>query len=119
MDMAPMDLLSFDRWVGWTAAASLMAVSGCAHQTSNEEATQKVTQVDKLESRIEELDQELAAKNRELAITSDYLNSTLDSMSDGVIAVDTHNVVTTFNRAAGDILGFEPDDIVGDRKSVV
>ncbi|MCP4645570.1 MAG: PAS domain S-box protein [bacterium] len=67
----------------------------------------------RLEARMEELDQELAAKNRELAITSDYLNSTLDSMSDGVIAVDTNNVVTTFNRAAGDILGFGPDDIVG------
>jgi tol-pal system protein YbgF len=54
--MASKQILSLERWVGWTAAASLVAVSGCAHQTTKDEAAQKVTKVDKLESRIEELE---------------------------------------------------------------
>ena len=54
--MASKDFLSLDRWVGWTAAASLVAVSGCAHQATKDEAAKRVTQVDKLESRIEELE---------------------------------------------------------------
>ena len=54
----------------------------------------------RLEARLQELDRELESKNRELAITSDYLSSIMESMSDGVIAVDTVGIVTTFNRAA-------------------
>lgn len=67
----------------------------------------------RLEARIRELDQELAEKNRELALTSDYLNDILESMSDGVIAVDTEGVVTTFNRAASDVLGYSAKEVVG------
>ncbi len=67
----------------------------------------------RLEPRIEQLDRELAAKNRELALTSDYLNSILESMSDGVIAVDTQGTITTFNRAASDVLGYAADETVG------
>lgn len=67
----------------------------------------------RMHERVAQLDQELAEKNRELALTTDYLNSILDSMSDGVIAVDTDGVVTTFNRAAAAILGYPPDDVLG------
>jgi len=66
-----------------------------------------------LEQRVRELDQELAAKNRELAFTSDYLNYILEGMSDGVIAVDPDGAVTAFNRAAGEVLGYSPDEAVG------
>ena len=59
----------------------------------------------RLEDRLEMMDRELAERNRELAFTRDYLNDILESMSDGVIAVDTDGVVTAFNRAAGDVLG--------------
>lgn len=67
----------------------------------------------RLEDRIRELDRELAEKNRELALTSDYLNYILQSMSDGVVAVDIDGVVTTFNAAASEILGFSPEEAVG------
>lgn len=67
----------------------------------------------RLESRIAELDRELESKNRELAFTTEYLSNLLESMSDGVVAVDTENVVTRFNRAAGVILGYAPSEVVG------
>lgn len=67
----------------------------------------------RLESRIAELDRALESKNRELALTTEYLTNLLESMSDGVIAVDTEEVVTRFNRAAAAILGYEPAEVVG------
>ena len=66
-----------------------------------------------LETRLESVDQELQEKNRELALTTDYLNSILDSMSDGVIAINTQGEVTTFNHAAAEVLGFDPGEVVG------
>ena len=67
----------------------------------------------RLEERVHSLDKELAEKNRELALTSDYLSSLLESVSDGFIAVDAQGMVTHFNRAAGVILGFAQDEILG------
>ena len=61
-----------------------------------------------LEERVKSLDAELQEKNRELALTTEYLNSILDSMSDGVVVLDPNRVITTFNRAAGDALGVDP-----------
>ncbi len=66
-----------------------------------------------LESRARELSEELAAKNRELELTNDYLNNILESMSDGVIAVDLEGVITKFNRGAGVVLGYTADEAVG------
>lgn len=63
-----------------------------------------------LEERVKSLDAELQAKNEELATTTEYLNSILDSMSDGVVVVDRDNKVTTVNRAAGEVLGLDPDE---------
>ena len=67
----------------------------------------------RLESRLRELDEELDSTNRELALTGEYLSSIMDSMSDGVIAVDTRGIVTTFTRAASHALGFSARDAVG------
>ncbi len=66
-----------------------------------------------LQERVEQLDRELEEKNRQLAFTSDYLNYILESMSDGVIAVDTHERITRFNRAACDVLGYDANEVVG------
>jgi len=67
----------------------------------------------RLEARVTELDKELADKNRELALTSDYLSNLLESMSDGVVAVDNAGVITRFNRAATAILGYTAEEAVG------
>lgn len=66
-----------------------------------------------LQNRVETLDAELAEKNRELALTSDYMNALLESMSDGVIAVDTQGRITTFNHGAAAILGHQPEEVLG------
>lgn len=66
-----------------------------------------------LQERLQALDKELADKNRELAVASDYLNSILESISDGVIAVDNSGRITAFNQAASQILGFPPEDVIG------
>lgn len=67
----------------------------------------------RLESRVKDLDQELEQKNQELELTTDYLNSTLQSMTDGVVAVDTDNRITTFNRAASNVLGYDATSMLG------
>lgn len=67
----------------------------------------------RLEERLRSLDQELQRKNQELALAKDYLDSILDSMSDGMIAVNTDGVITNFNRAAAEILGYGPSELIG------
>ena len=67
----------------------------------------------RLEARLRELDQELADKNRELALANDYLSYILESMSDGVVAIDTDGNVTRFNRAASQVLGYSAEEVVG------
>ena len=67
----------------------------------------------RLEQRIQELDRELADKNRELAFTSDYLSNLLESMTDGVLAIDTQGIIIRFNRAAGAMLGYSAEEVIG------
>lgn len=85
-----------------------------------EEAHEKLTQ------RIQALDQELERKNRELARKveeinrmKDYLDSILNGMSDGVVAVDLEGRITTFNRAAGKITGLNADDVLSEEYASV
>ncbi len=68
-----------------------------------------------LQEHVTSLDRELQDRNRDLALTTDYLNSILDSMSDGVIAVNTDGIITTFNRAAETILDYRSEEVL--RKS--
>jgi PAS domain S-box-containing protein len=68
-----------------------------------------------LRERVAQLDEELQEKNRQLELTSDYLANLLESISDGVIAVDTREHITHFNRAAAAILGYDPQDLIGAR----
>lgn len=70
-----------------------------------------------LEARVQELDRELADKNRQLALTMDYLSNLLESMDEGVLAVDTEGVITRYNRAAAQILGYAAEEVVGRRFS--
>ncbi len=59
------------------------------------------------------LEESYRALDRELAYKNQYLNSILESMSDGVIAVDTEGIVTAFNRAGGVTLGYAADEVIG------
>ena len=64
-------------------------------------------------SSVTNLDQELATKNLQLALTTDYLSNLLESITDGVIAVDMAEHITRNNRAARVVLGFEAEEVVG------
>ncbi|MBI2423171.1 MAG: PAS domain S-box protein [Candidatus Hydrogenedentes bacterium] len=66
-----------------------------------------------LEARIHALDTQLDQKNRELAVTTDYLSSLLESISDGVVAIDPQGRIMRFNRAAATILGYQAEDVIG------
>jgi PAS domain S-box-containing protein len=77
-----------------------------------------------LQTRFGELNLELERKNAELnqrvaeiSEIKDYLNSILQSATDGVIAVDMEYRITTFNRAAERITGLQASDVVGLRFS--
>jgi PAS domain S-box-containing protein len=67
----------------------------------------------RLQEQVDHLDRELSEKNIELEVAMEYLNSILDSMSDGVIAVNPDGKITTFNRAASKILKYESETIKG------
>ena len=66
-----------------------------------------------LQQRVTDLDQELATKNLQLALTTDYLTNLLESISDGVIAVDRAETITRYNRAARLVLGYDAPEVVG------
>ena len=77
-------------------------------------STQKLEEAYQLlQARATELGQELAAKNHELALTNDYLNYILEGMSDGVITIDTCGLITKFNLAASQVLGYDAAEVVG------
>lgn len=95
-----------------TAESDLKALTEAFEQFTKTTASMEES-YRRLEARIQSLDQELQEKNRQLSLATEYLDAILDSMSDGVIAVNTEGVVTTFNRAAAAILGHAPEDVVG------
>lgn len=66
-----------------------------------------------LQQRVTDLDQELATKNLQLALTTDYLTNLLESITDGVIAVDMGETITRYNRAARMVLGYQAEEVVG------
>jgi len=75
----------------------------------------------KLEEKIAHLTQELEEKNvvlqKNIVVlnhTQKYLNSVLENISDGVMALDLNGVITTFNRAAQTITNFQAEEIIGE-----
>ncbi len=66
-----------------------------------------------LQERISELNRELELKNHELAMASEYLSNLLESISDGVIAVDLEDKINRFNRSASLISGYESSEVLG------
>jgi PAS domain S-box-containing protein len=69
---------------------------------------------------VKKVNLELDRKNVELAEslsalerTQTFLNSILESMNNGVIAIDTAGRITQFNQAAADILGYTLEETAG------
>jgi len=80
----------------------------------------------KLQQKISELNGELSKTNRtlsrkvaELNRVQTYLNNILDSMMDGLFAVDVEGKITIFNRAAEKITGYKAKDVLNRPYEVV
>ena len=89
-------------------------------QAFNESTEKLQSSYNTLQTRFGELNLDLERKNTELnrrvaeiSEIKDYLNSILQSATDGVIAVDMEYRITTFNRAAERITGLQASDVVG------
>ncbi len=66
-----------------------------------------------LNRKLEETNLELNRKIIEISEIKEYLNSILQSVTNGVIAVNLNNEITTFNKAAEQITGLESKDAIG------
>ncbi len=89
-------------------------------RTFNESTVRLQRAYEALQVRFGELDRELEDKNRELSRKvaeineiKEYLNSILQSVTDGVIAVNLTGEITAFNSAAERITGLDGKDIIG------
>ncbi len=86
----------------------------------NETATSLNTAYQRLEARmgdlnhqLEEKDRQLYSRLRELDRVTRYLNSLVESLSAGVIAIDMEGKVTIFNRAAAEMIGIQAELAIG------
>lgn len=85
------------------------------------QSSQKLAELySQLKKRVELIDKEMDEKNRELKEKveesyrmTQYMDSILESMHSGVIAVDMECRVTTFNKAAQKILGIKKEETMG------
>ncbi|MGM0442987.1 MAG: two-component system sensor histidine kinase NtrB [Fibrobacterota bacterium] len=75
-----------------------------------------------MEEQFERLSRELEEKNRHLTRalkekdeTFSILGATLETMHNGIIAIDIKGIVTMFNSAAERITGYSRDDVLGSR----
>jgi len=73
-----------------------------------------------LQSKVDLLTKQLETKNRELEkkyiegeTIKKFLNSILDNIYNGVIAIDQRGLITHFNKAAEQITGFHKEDFLG------
>jgi len=86
----------------------------------NETATNLSTAYQRLEARmgdlnrqLEEKDRQLYTRLRELDRVTRYLNSLVESLSAGVVAIDMEGHVTIFNRAAAEMIGIQAESAIG------
>jgi PAS domain S-box-containing protein len=91
-------------------------------RTFNESTLKLQRAYEALQIRFGELDRELEDTNKQLSRKvaeineiKEYLNSILQSVTDGVIAVNLRGEITAFNKAAERITGLEGKDVVGRR----
>ena len=69
--------------------------------------------VELVDKEMEEKNKELREKVEELNRTTQYVNSILESMHSGVVAIDLAGKVTTINKAGQEILGVEKNSALG------
>lgn len=80
----------------------------------------------KLEEKVAHLTNELEEKNdvlqKNIVVlnnTQKYINSVLENISDGVMALDLNGTITTFNKAAQTITNFQAGEVIGKSYDVI
>jgi len=63
-----------------------------------------------LNRKLEETNRELSRKITEISEIKEYLNSILQSVTNGVVAINLAGEITTFNTAAERITGLQADE---------
>lgn len=66
-----------------------------------------------LEERIKDRTEALSTSNRELETAEAHTRAILDTAADGVITIDAHGIVQSFNRAAEIMFGYTAGEVVG------
>ena len=61
----------------------------------------------------------LRAANEELEATRTSLRAVFDTAADGIITIDEHGIVRSWNIAAATIFGYEPHEVVGQNVSML
>ncbi len=82
-----------------------------------EEALQRAK--DDLEVRVQERTAELTIANVEIQETRQYLEGLIESSPDAIMSTDKEGNVVLFNEGAEAILGFQREEIIGQRVSLV
>ncbi len=67
------------------------------------------------QSNVEKANQDLKITNVELEQRRQYIATVLDNIGAGVVSIDKKGHITTFNKAAADILMVKSQDVVGSR----
>jgi len=91
-----------------------------AFETSNQAALKLQDAYNSIEKKVEELSIELDNKNKELKKNlkekervKNFLNNILESLKDGVMAIDLEGKITMFNQSAEHITGYRWTDVAG------
>ena len=69
--------------------------------------------IEQLTEQLEEKDRELYSRLRELDRVTKYLNSLLETIPSGIIAVDMEGNINIFNRTAGEIIKTDAESTIG------
>jgi len=78
-----------------------------------EEAYQNLKkQFQSVNLQLEDTNHELQKKVQELDLTSHYLNSILNNMTQGILCIDHSGLVTTYNHAAAKILDISTEEVL-------
>lgn len=81
--------------------------------TTSNEGTSTLSSQNELERRIEALQAKLSAEEDKRKMAEARLNAVLESVVDAIISIDERGIVQSYNKAAKQIFGFSPHEVIG------
>ncbi|WP_424929286.1 ATP-binding protein [Amaricoccus tamworthensis] len=116
----------FAAWSGWRPWGH----SGVAGQTANREAEDFIgapstdqpgtsNEIHRLQSTFAGLISALEARDTQNEETTSRLQAVMDGMEDAIFLIDTNGRIEIANRAARDMFGYRPDNLIGRNVSIL